>query len=89
VGHAASIQTLDYGETVTLDGVKLSFHPAGHVLGSAQVRLEYGGEARACACPVSGSRRRTRCCLPSEISPVSQTWFPALLTVFSWIPAAA
>jgi putative mRNA 3-end processing factor len=44
VGHAASIQTLDYGKTVTLEGVKLSFHPAGHVLGSAQVRLEYGGE---------------------------------------------
>ena len=44
VGSDASIQTLDYGEAVTVNGVKISLHPAGHVLGSAQVRLEYAGE---------------------------------------------
>ncbi|MCQ4280112.1 ligase-associated DNA damage response exonuclease [Stutzerimonas stutzeri] len=38
------LQTLAYGESVDHHGVKLSFHPAGHVLGSAQVRLEYKGE---------------------------------------------
>ena len=37
-------QGLPYGEALTHHGVKLSFHPAGHVLGSAQVRLEVGGE---------------------------------------------
>ena len=31
-------------EPVTIRGVKVSFHPAGHILGSAQVRLEHGGE---------------------------------------------
>ena len=35
---------LPYGEAVMLDGVRVSFHPAGHVLGSAQVRVEHGGE---------------------------------------------
>jgi putative mRNA 3-end processing factor len=39
-----SLDTLDYGESINHHGVKLSLHPAGHVLGSAQVRLEYGGE---------------------------------------------
>ncbi len=38
-----SLQTLRWGETVDLNGVRLSLQPAGHVLGSAQVRLEQGG----------------------------------------------
>jgi putative mRNA 3-end processing factor len=38
------LDTLDYGETVIHNGVAISLHPAGHVLGSAQVRMEYKGE---------------------------------------------
>lgn len=34
---------LTYGESITINGVDVSFHPAGHMLGSAQVRLEYRG----------------------------------------------
>ena len=37
------LQTLPYGESISHNGVKISLHPAGHVLGSAQVRLEHGG----------------------------------------------
>ncbi len=37
------LQTLPYGESVAHRGVKISFHPAGHVLGSAQIRLEHAG----------------------------------------------
>src|SRR5471030_2895478 len=44
LGQDINLQTLDYGETITHHGVKLSLHPAGHVLGSAQVRMEYRGE---------------------------------------------
>src|SRR3954468_20529819 len=33
------LQTLRYGERIAHKGVQLSLHPAGHVLGSAQVRL--------------------------------------------------
>ncbi|SUD40046.1 RNA procession exonuclease-like protein [Ectopseudomonas mendocina] len=44
LGEDISLQTLTYGERVDHHGVTLSFHPAGHVLGSAQVRLEYQGE---------------------------------------------
>lgn len=39
-----SLQPLDYGEAVNINGVRVSLHPAGHVLGSAQVRIEHGGE---------------------------------------------
>jgi putative mRNA 3-end processing factor len=39
-----NLQTLAYGETVMHNGVTISLHPAGHVLGSAQVRLAYRGE---------------------------------------------
>jgi putative mRNA 3-end processing factor len=37
------LQTLAYGEAVDHFGVRVSLHPAGHVLGSAQVRLEHRG----------------------------------------------
>jgi putative mRNA 3-end processing factor len=37
------LTTLPYGEAVAHNGVRVSFHPAGHVLGSAQVRLEHAG----------------------------------------------
>lgn len=36
-----TLDALPYGEPVTHNGVRISLHPAGHVLGSAQVRLEY------------------------------------------------
>ncbi|MEW6020740.1 MAG: ligase-associated DNA damage response exonuclease [Pseudomonadota bacterium] len=39
-----AVDGLEYGETVVHNGVTISLHPAGHVLGSAQVRMEYGGE---------------------------------------------
>ncbi len=38
------LQPLAYGEAVDLNGVRVSLHPAGHVLGSAQVRLEHRGQ---------------------------------------------
>lgn len=37
------LQTVDYGEAVDINGVRVSLHPAGHVLGSAQVRVEHAG----------------------------------------------
>lgn len=39
-----SMETVEYGETRWINGVKCSFHPAGHIVGSAQIRLEYQGE---------------------------------------------
>jgi putative mRNA 3-end processing factor len=39
-----TLQTLAYGQSVDHFGVRVSLHPAGHVLGSAQVRLEHRGQ---------------------------------------------
>lgn len=39
-----NIQTLEYGEVLNINGVDFSFHPAGHIPGSAQIRAEYKGE---------------------------------------------
>jgi putative mRNA 3-end processing factor len=44
LGDEAQIETAPYGVGINFDGVKVSFHPAGHVLGSAQVRVEHKGE---------------------------------------------
>jgi putative mRNA 3-end processing factor len=39
-GPSASIQAVPYGESIRLGETQVSLHPAGHVLGSAQVRIE-------------------------------------------------
>ncbi|HKY98453.1 MAG TPA: ligase-associated DNA damage response exonuclease [Gemmatimonadaceae bacterium] len=40
----SSIATRSWGESFQINGVRLSLHPAGHILGSAQVRVEHRGE---------------------------------------------
>ncbi len=43
IGQDINIQSLAYNETLTVNGVKVSFHPAGHIIGSSQIRLEHKG----------------------------------------------
>jgi putative mRNA 3-end processing factor len=44
LGKGTSVQGLAYGETIFMNGVEIALFPAGHVPGSAQVRLSYLGE---------------------------------------------
>lgn len=44
LGDHIKTQAVDFGEKINLNGVKISLHPAGHIPGSAQVRLEHKGE---------------------------------------------
>lgn len=44
IGSRAPLQTLPWGESVQMGSARISLHPAGHILGSAQVRIEVGGE---------------------------------------------
>jgi putative mRNA 3-end processing factor len=44
LGQAIDATGLDYGSPIRLKGVTVSLHPAGHVPGSAQVRVERDGE---------------------------------------------
>jgi putative mRNA 3-end processing factor len=67
LGDEAVIHTLPYGEQLSRHGVKVSLHPAGHVLGSAQVRIEYRGQI----CVVSGDYKTDTdpTCRPFEVVP--------------------
>jgi putative mRNA 3-end processing factor len=44
MGPDAVISPRAWGESFSANGVTISFHPAGHILGSAQIRVEYRGE---------------------------------------------
>jgi putative mRNA 3-end processing factor len=44
LGQGISVRGIPFGEKIDINGVTVSLHPAGHILGSAQVRMEYGGE---------------------------------------------
>src|SRR3954449_9733937 len=44
LGANARIQAVDWGERVSINGTFVSLHPAGHILGSAQIRVEHAGE---------------------------------------------
>ena len=39
-----NVESIGFGESRVINGVKFSFHPAGHIIGSAQIRCEYKGE---------------------------------------------
>lgn len=44
LGEDISVLGLEYSEPIIINGVEVSLHPAGHILGSAQVRVEHKGE---------------------------------------------
>ncbi|HMO75238.1 MAG TPA: ligase-associated DNA damage response exonuclease [Sphingopyxis sp.] len=56
-----------YGEGFERGGVRFSFHPAGHVLGSAQIAMEYRGERITVAGDYK--RRADPTCAPFEVVP--------------------
>ncbi len=82
-----TIETLGYGHTLRVGGVAVSFHPAGHILGSAQVRVEGEGGIWV----VSGDYKRDAdpTCEPFE--PMSCDTFITESTfglpIFRWDPA--
>lgn len=71
LGPAANIATRDWSESFTINGVRLSFYPAGHILGSAQIRVEFRGEVWV----VSGDYK-------TESDPTCQPFEPVRCNVF-------
>jgi putative mRNA 3-end processing factor len=67
LGPDAHITSLHYGESLYINGVNLALYPAGHILGSAQVRVEAGGEVWV----VSGDYKTgtDATCTPFELVP--------------------
>lgn len=78
------ITGIPYGSTQQLGNVRVSFHPAGHVLGSAQIRIDDGSQVWV----VSGDYKRAPdpTCAPFEVVPcdvfVSEATFA--LPIYRW-----
>ncbi|HWF19492.1 MAG TPA: ligase-associated DNA damage response exonuclease, partial [Verrucomicrobiae bacterium] len=88
LGPDARIETLPYGESVSRNDVKISLHPAGHILGSAQVRIESGGEV----CVVSGDYKLEHDGICQPFEPVRCHMFVTESTfglpIYHWRPQA-
>lgn len=67
LGKKIQVRAYDYGEVFELGGARLSFHAAGHILGSCQVRVEVAGEVWV----ASGDYKREPdpTCEPFEVVP--------------------
>ena len=44
LGENQRMESIPFGKVIKIGAAKVSLHPAGHILGSAQVRVEVGGE---------------------------------------------
>jgi putative mRNA 3-end processing factor len=57
-GTEAVVESVPYGQAITLGSTRGSFHPAGHVLGSAQIRIESRVEGRDGVWVIAGDYKR-------------------------------
>jgi len=85
---AISAETLPFGTPQTIGGVTVSFHPAGHAPGSAQIRVARGGEVWV----VSGDYKTEDDGLTEAFAPVACHSFITECTfglpIFHWRPQA-
>jgi putative mRNA 3-end processing factor len=92
LGADIALQTLAYGESIERRGVRISLHPAGHVLGSAQVRVEHRGQVWVVAGDylVSGAGDTNATCAAFEPQRcdcfVTESTFG--LPIYRWAPQA-
>jgi putative mRNA 3-end processing factor len=81
-----NIQSVAFGEDVHQGGVKFTFLPAGHIVGSAQIRIEYKGEVWV----VSGDYKTEDDGISGQFQPVRCHTFITECTfglpIYSWLP---
>lgn len=88
LGADAAIESLEWGATRHIGGVTVSLHPAGHIRGAAQVRVEADGEVWV----VTGDYKRADDPTCTAFEPVrchtlvSEATFA--LPVYRWEPTA-
>lgn len=84
LGDPIQLQEMSYGERLKLGETWVSFHPAGHVLGSAQIRIEHRDEVWV----ISGDYKRCAdpSCTPFEVVPcdvfITEATFG--LPIYTW-----
>jgi putative mRNA 3-end processing factor len=81
-------QTAGWKENVYINGVKVSFYPAGHIIGSAQVKVEYNGEIWV----ISGDYKTENDGISGQFEPVKCHHFITESTfglpIYKWKPQA-
>ena len=79
-------QSLEWNEKINMDGVTVSLHPAGHIIGSSQVRVEYNGEVWV----VSGDYKTENDGISGAFEPVRCNTFVTESTfglpIYNWKP---
>ena len=87
LGPDAAVEAIAYGERIKLKDVHVSLHPAGHILGSSQVRIERDGEVWVLSSDYKTQSDRT--CEPFELQRchtfITESTFG--LPIFRWRPA--
>ncbi len=82
------VEGIEYGEIIRINGVAFSFHPAGHIPGSAQIRVEHKGEVWVAAGDYK--REEDGISAPFEVVPchhfITESTFA--LPVYRWKPQA-
>lgn len=88
LGADIHVETLPYGEVIRINGVEVSLHPAGHIIGSAQVRIAYKGQVLV----ISGDYKLQDDGLSEVFEPVrchefiSESTFA--LPIYNWLSVA-
>jgi putative mRNA 3-end processing factor len=87
-GVLPDVQVVEWNEPLFLNGVRVSLHPAGHVIGSSQIRVEYNGEVWV----VSGDYKTENDGISGAFEPIRCNVFVTESTfglpIYNWKPQA-
>lgn len=88
IGTDIRVQGVEYRQPITINGVGVSFHPAGHIIGSAQIRLQHKGRVVV----ISGDYKLQDDGLSEPFEPVKCHEFITESTfglpIYRWLPIA-
>jgi putative mRNA 3-end processing factor len=83
-----SVQSIEWNEQIEINSVKVSLHPAGHIIGSSQIRLEYNNEVWV----VSGDYKTENDGISGGFEPIRCNTFISESTfglpIYNWKPQA-
>lgn len=81
-----NVQSVEWNEPLVINNVKVSLHPAGHIIGSSQVRVEYNGEVWV----ISGDYKTENDGISGAFEPVRCNTFISESTfglpIYNWKP---
>ncbi len=79
-------ESIKWGESITMNGVKVTLYPAGHIIGSSQIKIEYKGEVWV----VSGDYKTEDDGLSGKFEPIKCNTFITESTfglpIYKWKP---